>query len=129
MDCDLLWRSPDASLAGTMSEKVNRIFIDTCNAGGLDPCPGRNLEAWVRAAGFVDVQVKVYVIPFGTWAADKKLKQVGAWNYLQTTEGLESFFMAVFTRMLNYKKEEVDVMCAQVRSDLKNPKFHSFFHM
>ena len=54
-------------------------------------------------------------------------KEVGAWNYLQTMEGMESFFMAVFTRMLNYRKEEVDVLCAQVRANLKDPKFHAYF--
>ena len=42
-------------------------------------------------------------------------------------EGLESFFMAVFTRILNYRREEVDVLCAQVRQNLKDPKYHTYF--
>ena len=44
-------------------------------------------------------------------------------------EGLESFFSAVFTRMLGYRKEEVDVLCAKVRENLRDPKFHSYYNM
>ena len=56
-------------------------------------------------------------------------KEVGAWNFLQTMDGLESFFMALLTRMLNWRKEEVDVLCAQVRQNLKDPKIHMYFYM
>ena len=65
----------------------------------------------------------------GTWPADKRLKEVGAWNYLQVQEGLEGFLYAIFTRILGWSKEEVDVLCAQVRGDMKDPKFHGFVTM
>ena len=44
-------------------------------------------------------------------------------------EGLESFLLAIFTRMLGYQKAEVDVMCAEVRKNLKDPKFHTYYLM
>ena len=60
-------------MAGTAGEKVNGIFIDTCNAAGLDPCPGKSQEKWVRDAGFEDVHTTSMIMPFGTWPADKTL--------------------------------------------------------
>ena len=42
-------------------------------------------------------------------------------------EGLDSFFIAMFTRILGWRKEEVDVICAQGRKNLRDPKFHAYF--
>ena len=72
-DLDLQWRSPDGTVDGTPSEKVNRLFLDTFRKIGLDPSPGKSLEKWVRAAGFEDVHAKMFIVPVGTWPADEKL--------------------------------------------------------
>ena len=56
-------------------------------------------------------------------------KEIGAYNYVQTKEGLESFFLAVFTRMLSYRKEEVDVMCAKLKQTFKDPKVHVLWNV
>ena len=56
-------------------------------------------------------------------------KEVGAWNYLQVMEGLEAFTYALFTRQLGYAKEEVEVLCANMRKELKSPKLHILFFM
>ena len=56
-------------------------------------------------------------------------KEVGAWNYLQIFEGLEAFTYALFTRILGYSRQEVDVVCAKIRKDMKNPKMHAFFYL
>ena len=37
--------------------------------------------------------------------------------------------MALFTRILGWKKEEVDVFLVDVRKDMKNPKFHAYWNM
>ena len=40
-------------------------------------------------------------------------------------EGLEAFCYQIFTRMLGYRKEEVEVLCAGIRQEIKNPKVHA----
>ena len=73
-DVDLKWKSPDNTLAGSAGEKVNQIFIDSCqNILRKEPSPGKYLEKWATDAGFEDIHIKSYVMPFGTWPADKKL--------------------------------------------------------
>ena len=45
------------------------------------------------------------------------------------TEGLEAFTFAIFTRLLGYSKEEVEVLCAKARKELKDPKQHAMMHL
>ena len=56
-------------------------------------------------------------------------KTVGAWNYLQITEGLEAFTYAIFSRQLGYSQKEIDVICANIRREMKDSKMHAMFHM
>jgi len=116
----------------------------------MEPCPGPLLEGWMRDAGYVDIKAQKYVWPVGTWPADKHLvrllgslrlchtfadrsltkqKEVGAWNYLQIEEGLEAFTYALFTRRLGYSQKEVDVICAKIRKEMKDPKMHAMFYL
>lgn len=114
---------------------------------GVEPCPGPLLEGWLKDAGFTDVAAEKHVLPIGTWPADEHLvtevspikyqgtadpalqKEVGAWNYLQIREGLEASFYALFTRVLDYSRREIDVVCAKIRNEMKNPEMHAFFHL
>ena len=63
------------------------------------------------------------ILPFS------RQKHVGAWNYLQITEGLEAFTYAIFSRQLGYTRPEIDVICANIRREIKNPNLHALFHL
>lgn len=129
LDLDLKWRSPDGSVTEDMASlKFNTVFLDTCEQMGIDPCPGPKLEGYLKTAGFQDVVTERLVIPVGTWPKDKHLKAVGAWNYLQINEGLEGFVMALFTRRLGYTKKECEVICAKIRTEMRNQKMHAFMY-
>jgi hypothetical protein len=55
-------------------------------------------------------------------------KEIGAWNYLIVTEGLEALSLRLFTKVLGWRKEEVETLCAKVRSELKtNKKIHPYY--
>lgn len=56
-------------------------------------------------------------------------KTVGAWNYLQVTEGLEAFTYAIFSRQLGYSQKEIDVICANIRREIQDSKLHAMFYM
>ncbi|KAF6223568.1 hypothetical protein HO133_000411 [Letharia lupina] len=130
IDLDLEWNSPDGSLTPDLASKhFNTTFLAASREGGMEPCPGPLLEGWLRDAGFKDVAAERHVWPVGTWPADRYLKEVGAWNYLQIMEGLEAFTYALFTRVLGYSQQEVDVVCAKIRKEMKNPKMHAYFYL
>jgi len=130
IDLDIEVTSPDGTFTPDRAfYKFNREFLKISKATGMEPCPGPLLEGWMKETGFEDVTAHKFVWPVGTWPADKHLKEIGAWNYLQVQEGLEAFWYALFTRQLGYSREEVDVLCAKVRAEMKDPKMHAMFHL
>lgn len=52
-------------------------------------------------------------------------KDVGAFNLVQLKEGLEGFSLVLFTRVLGWSPEEVQVLLSKVRKDLENRNIHA----
>lgn len=126
-DYDLTWKSDDDTMAKDSStKKWNDCFLEGCNKGGRDPCPGPKLKRYMEDAGFVNVVEEQRKFPIGTWAKDRKLKEIGAFNHTMCLEGLEAFSLGPFTRVLGWSIEEVQVLLANVRKELKNPKVHIY---
>ena len=48
---------------------------------------------------------------------------------MQIEDGLEGFSLRLFTNALGWKVEEVQVMLAKVRKDLRDPKIHAQFDL
>jgi L-cystine uptake protein TcyP (sodium:dicarboxylate symporter family) len=51
-------------------------------------------------------------------------KDVGLFNLMQAIDGLEAYSMRLFTTILNWTPEEVKVLCAKVRAELKSKSAH-----
>ena len=45
--------------------------------------------------------------------------------FLQAYEGMESFITYLFSTVLNWTKEEIDVFSTKLRKQMKDPKVHS----
>lgn len=45
------------------------------------------------------------------------------------TSGLEAISLGLFTRVLGWSREEVDVFLIDVRKDIKNTKIHCYYPM
>jgi hypothetical protein len=89
---------------------------------------GKHKERMIDA-GFEDVKEEVFKWPVGMWPKDKKMKELGLWSRENTIDALEGLAMGPLTRQLNWSAEEVKVMCAKARTDIKNPAIHSYFCM
>ncbi|KAL8794861.1 MAG: hypothetical protein Q9195_002573 [Heterodermia aff. obscurata] len=73
IDFDLDWTSPDGSIDNRPIQKLNRDWINGSLQAGKDPCPGPKLEQYLKDAGFEDVYAEKFIVPVGTWPADKHL--------------------------------------------------------
>ncbi|KAF2183830.1 TAM domain methyltransferase [Zopfia rhizophila CBS 207.26] len=104
--------------------KFCQVFNDACDKMGRCGSPGQHLKGWVEAAGFKNVQHKVYKCPVGPWAKDRKLKQIGAVYMVLMTEVLEAALIGLLTRIEGWQPEEVQVFIAQVRKDMKKKSVH-----
>jgi hypothetical protein len=48
---------------------------------------------------------------------------------MQATEGLEAFTSRLFTKVLGWSIEEVQVLLGFVRKELKSPKLHIYVNL
>ncbi|KAL1974704.1 hypothetical protein VTN31DRAFT_4908 [Thermomyces dupontii] len=120
--------SNDGSTEGTWLKQYQELVIDAFEKAGYEANPGPKLEEWFRDAGFKNIRVKKFVVPYGTWPKDRHFKDIGAWNRMQAeAKGFEGTAMAVLTRYEDWKPEEVRVLCSQAREDGKKRDIHMLF--
>lgn len=81
------------------------------------------------AAGFTDVVEQTLVWPTNRWPKDKKLKEIGMWTHQNLENGLEALSTALFTRVLGWSKEELDLFLVGVREEMGDTKFHTYWDM
>ncbi|KAH8689148.1 S-adenosyl-L-methionine-dependent methyltransferase [Talaromyces proteolyticus] len=127
-DWDTNLVSEDGSTNNTFLEQYYNVVLGSFQKAGYVNRPGLHLEQWLRDTGFENVHVRKYPVPLGTWPKDKHLKKVGAWNFLQAESGFESAAMAVLTRNEGWSRDEVTVLVAKARQDVKNREIHSLFY-
>ena len=65
-------------------------------------------------------------LPLGTWAADKKHQDMGAFTLLTTEHGFESYGMALFTRILGIEVPEAKELIAGAKKDSRSKRIHSY---
>jgi hypothetical protein len=100
----------------------------------------------LEAQGFVNVQQVVFKWPQNKWPKDKKHKELGRWRRIQLVDksmltsvgiwtlenissGLHGLSSAVFTRVLGWSAEELEVLLSQVRNDIKDTRIHAYWPM
>ncbi|KAI8311678.1 hypothetical protein K4K61_011718 [Colletotrichum sp. SAR11_59] len=92
---------------------------------GFDIAPA--LPDMLKREGFENVKYMQRVVPMGTWPKDRELKEISRWFRVQFLEmALEAYTIALFTRAGNWKNEEVQVLLALVREELKSDKIHLY---
>ena len=66
-------------------------------------------------------------LPLGTWPAEKKQKEIGAYVMLLTEDGYEAYGMAFFTRVLEMPIEEVEELIKAAKKESRSRQIHSYW--
>ena len=66
----------------------------------------------------VDSHWQIFKWPINTWAKDPQMKEIGAWNLINMIDGLEGFTIRLWTQVLGWSMEEIEVFLVDVRKDL-----------
>ncbi|EEH22097.2 hypothetical protein PABG_04308 [Paracoccidioides brasiliensis Pb03] len=80
----------------------------------------------MEKAGFLDVTERIFKMPLGSWPKDKGLKEVGRFYFLECTQGLEGWSMALLTRVMGWGLAEVHVLLARFRQAMNDRSIHSY---
>ncbi|KAH0606033.1 uncharacterized protein H6S33_004490 [Morchella sextelata] len=80
----------------------------------------------LEACGFEEIRVKMMKLPLGTWPADQKLKEIGAFFTLAAETGFEALGTAYLTRVLGMEVEDVNDLLREIMKEIKNRKIHAY---
>jgi SAM-dependent methyltransferase len=73
----------------------------------------------MEEAGFVEIKETKLKLPVNNWPKDQKLKHAGTCFQYALERDMEGFSMFVCTELLGWSKEEVHVMVAKMRQEIR----------
>nr|XP_036578046.1 methyltransferase domain-containing protein [Colletotrichum truncatum]KAF6785176.1 methyltransferase domain-containing protein [Colletotrichum truncatum] len=88
-----------------------------------------HFEAVMAEIGFEDIHVRRFKWPTNPWPKDKRLKELGMWNYENLAPNLDGLLMAPLTRGLDWSKSEVHVLAMEARKDFADRRIHAYFNI
>lgn len=117
----------DVTAANSPLIRWSDLFIEAASKTGLDATGPHHLGPKFSAAGFVDVNLKMNKWPVGTWAKGGKLALVGQYMYEDLMEWLSSSSLGLFTRVLEWTREEVEAFLDECRAEAARKDRHYYF--
>lgn len=85
-----------------------------------------NFKPILESTGYEDIHYEIYKIPVGTWPADKRQKEMGAYLLLNAETGFDAIGTALFTRELGMDKDKAREIVDGAWRDVKNRKIHTY---
>lgn len=79
---------------------------------------------WVRDAGFVEVEDRIFKIPIGTWTRD--LKEIGGIHLTEMLNAVEPYTLTLYTKVLGKTLDETKVTIEMVKKEFCNRRLHLY---
>lgn len=102
------------------------LMMQATRKAGLDFQAPLKFKDQLTEAGFVDIHFETFAWPIGTWAKGKKQKILGRMALFNGKEAVTAGALALFTRVLDWSREAVDVFLTDVRKELDNQRIHIY---
>lgn len=117
---------------GTLSEdsavqKWSRLCLEASIKIGMPMNSSLYHKQRLIDAGFVNIVEKNFKWPMNSWPKDPKMKDLGAWGLEAIYEGLQALSLMHIVGVLGWSVEEVEVLLAQVRKDMRNTSIHAYW--
>jgi uncharacterized UPF0146 family protein len=65
-------------------------------------------------------------VPIGVWPKDPRLKEIGRYERAQVLDAVESYSLALFTRVLGRSLQETQVLMERVKCEVVDPTLHLY---
>ncbi|KAF1934786.1 S-adenosyl-L-methionine-dependent methyltransferase [Clathrospora elynae] len=117
---------PGVTAENSALMRWSELFVEAAGKVGLDGTGPRHFTPKLRDAGFVGVNVKTFKWPVGKWAKGAKFKLLGRFVYEDLMDWLPSSSLGLFTRVLKWSREEVEVFLAECRAEAKRKDRHYY---
>ncbi|KAK2593242.1 hypothetical protein QQS21_009041 [Conoideocrella luteorostrata] len=127
VDLMAVWHSDDGSLDanGAFASWFKNINVAS-EAIERPLSVASKLKGWYEEVGFVDVQEKVYKIPLNGWPEDPHMREIGNEWQSNLLDGLSGFTLGLFSRVLGYTEEEIQLTLMNVRKEIQDTTVHAY---
>ena len=119
----------DNTLEGTALGRWQDKIIEASEATGTAFDRPYKYRQWMEEAGFANVEENIYHIPLNPWPEDPKQRMLGEIEMENVLLGIEGFSMALFTEVLGWSREELEVLLVDVRKEIKNGAIHAHMRL
>jgi len=117
----------DDSLRGTALEKWNQLFLEGVEKAGKNGRSAARFRKQMAEAGFVDVVERKFALPGNPWAKGQTQKMLGLMQMTNILDGIQGMTVGLFTKVLGWTTQEVEVFLVNVRKDLKDTNIHFYY--
>jgi len=117
---------------GTLSDESTfrnwaNLTKTACERFGTPVDDPTRFKQWFEERGFECVTEEVYKMPCTPWAKDQRLKLIGAWEQHNLMNHLEGMTMRLFQKSLGWTEEEILVISAMLRKELRDLGVHAYW--
>lgn len=98
-------------------------------AGMTGRCYPDKMADQMREAGFINIKILPFKMPIGPWAKDPMLRQSGLCTLVGLLDGVAGLSVRVYTQLLGWTVDEMEVLLAKTRKEWKTKGIHSYFPM
>ncbi|RDW59196.1 hypothetical protein BP5796_12120 [Coleophoma crateriformis] len=129
-EADIRIRSDNGSVQpGSPMHDWGELFIGAGEKMGRTFLVAERAKKLLEEAGFVDVVEHTVKVPIGDWPQDSKMKELGRWNLLFLTVGLESMGMYMLMHVLGWEYAEVQAYLGKVRTALVSKDHQAYVNI
>lgn len=107
--------------------ELYNLLADIGGKIGIDLAVAQKFKSKMEAAGFEEVQERVFDLPLGDWGEGRRMKEIGLFQRYQMTEGLHGIAFGLLTRVAGWSPQRVEAFLAGVRREMKDRSVHSFY--
>jgi hypothetical protein len=128
-DFDMVALCDDGSLAPDSAiVQWHELFVKGALMAGIDMrVSASRLKEYFEDAGFVNITKEEFKLPIGPWARDPRLREAGLLTLGGLLEGISGLSIAIFTKLLGWSSEELEVLLAKVRAEWKKRAIHQYW--
>ncbi|KAI5799824.1 S-adenosyl-L-methionine-dependent methyltransferase [Geopyxis carbonaria] len=87
---------------------------------------GPQLDGMIRDAGFVDVEQRIYKLPWAPWPKDSRLRALGKHTLSVTQSGFETYGLALLTRVLGMDATAANSLMEGAFKEVRSKKSHTY---
>lgn len=89
--------------------------------------PSSEMKTFYEEAGFVNVSIVDLKWPVAPWPTDARLKEAGAFLMVSMLDGIMGVSLAVFTRLLGWTLEKIELFLVDVRKEWRQQGVHAYW--